>query len=459
MSKIEKKIRSYFEDSLKYDDQYENIVSKVNLQRKEKKESFRFMQKRNVLKLAFPCLLVMVAVVLGIVLLGGGTPNVKSAEVAVVQMNVNPSISFVVAEDGTIISVYGENDEGKMLINGEVIIGETLEEAIEIVLKIEKETGYLVSGNVSAGENTILFTIETDEDSVMESLNEKVNSTVATVCEELNVKETLNVVKSKSVDNLVARALELDPTLTEEEARQMETKELLKYISGCQIEKMKIPTEQLEQLYNNFKQQKIVLVERDETKKVIDGLDATYQTLKTTFNEMYNGLLEAQLQLNEAYASWFINEDSVYQQALKSYQDAKVKVIVLENEIAQMPEESMLKPIKELELNGLKAALDLSYQALEVSKKSAEEVIAGLNTVIDSALVKFDEFNNSLPEEVKTVVSNYLQNLENKVNTTKDNAISNFENEYQAELENALTQLKTYKQNLVESLKKTQEQN
>ena len=77
-------------------------------------------------------------------------------------------------------------------------------------------------------ENKILFTIETDEDSVMESLNEKVNSTVATVCEELNVKETLNVVKSKSVDNLVARALELDPTLTEEEARQMETKELLK---------------------------------------------------------------------------------------------------------------------------------------------------------------------------------------------------------------------------------------
>ena len=29
MSKIEKKIKSYFEDSLKFDDQYENIVNDI----------------------------------------------------------------------------------------------------------------------------------------------------------------------------------------------------------------------------------------------------------------------------------------------------------------------------------------------------------------------------------------------------------------------------------------------
>ena len=46
MSKIEKEIKSYFEDVLKHDDQYESIVKKADLQKtqkKEKKEIFDFI--------------------------------------------------------------------------------------------------------------------------------------------------------------------------------------------------------------------------------------------------------------------------------------------------------------------------------------------------------------------------------------------------------------------------------
>ena len=53
MSKIEKEIKSYFEDVLKHDDQYESIVKKANLQKrekKEKKEIFNFMKMKNILK-------------------------------------------------------------------------------------------------------------------------------------------------------------------------------------------------------------------------------------------------------------------------------------------------------------------------------------------------------------------------------------------------------------------------
>ena len=73
-----------------------------------------------------------------------------------------------------------------------------------------------------------------------------------------------------------------------------------------------------------------------------------------------------------------------------------------------------------------------------------------------SPLYTITDINGNSIDKVEYIVDTTISF---KVNTTKDNAISNFENEYQAELENALTQLKTYKQNLVESLKKTQEQN
>lgn len=454
MSKIEKKIKSYFEDSLKFDDQYENIVRKANLQKKEKKESFIFMKKSNVLKFAIPCFLLVIALVVGIVLLGGGNnPPLGKEEGAVVQMNVNPSVSFVVSEEGTVISVYGENDEGKMLVNGEVFVDLTLEEAIEKILELEKETGYLVSGNVSEEENKISFTIEADKEAVMKSLNDKVTATVNTVCEELNIKENLEVVKNNAKDSLVARALELDPTLTEEAAKAMESHELLKYISACQLEKVSIPTEQLEELYNNYKNQQVVLVEREETKAVIDQLDSTYQTLKDSYDEMYNVLVQAQTLVNDAYAEWFLKEGSVYQESLKAYQEAKAKVIVLENEIAQMQENDLMKPFKEMELTGYKQALSLCEQALPAAKQAADEIVKGLNQAIESALANMDEFYANLPEEVKTQVTNSLQDLETKINTAKDNAFNEFETKYKAELEAAIEQASTYKQNLIGSLK------
>ena len=74
MSKIEKEIKSYFEDVLKHDDQYESIVKKANLQKrekKEKKEIFNFMKMKNILKFALPCLVVVAIAVVSIVLLTG----------------------------------------------------------------------------------------------------------------------------------------------------------------------------------------------------------------------------------------------------------------------------------------------------------------------------------------------------------------------------------------------------
>ena len=81
---------------------------------------------------------------------GNNTPdNTDSSKLAMVKMNLNPSISFVVDGDNKVVSVTGENNEGKMIIAGEEIVGKDLAEAIEIILTIENETGYLVSGNVT----------------------------------------------------------------------------------------------------------------------------------------------------------------------------------------------------------------------------------------------------------------------------------------------------------------------
>ena len=457
MSKIEKEIKSYFEDVLKHDDQYESIVQKANLQKsgkKDKKESFSFMKMKNILKFALPCVLVIAIAVVSIILLTDKkNPVVEKEEAAIVQLNVNPSISFVVSDDGKVLSVYGENDEGKMIVSGEVFINLSIEDAIEKVIELEKQTGYLVSGNVTTDENKITVTIEGDSEELINTLNDKVNTTVKNICDELNIEENLEVIKTQAKENLVNRALDLDPTLAKEDADKMSSQDLVKYISACQIEKVSIPTEDLEELYNSFKLQEIKLLDKEETKAVLETLDSSYLSFKESYSQMYNVLVEAQNALNDAYVEWFIKEESAYQKALDGYYEAKTKVIVLENEISKMAEDDLMKQFKELELSGYKQALVICEQTLETAKIAAENIVEGLNNAIEIALENMEEFYNSLPEEIKTKVTKSLSDIENKINTVKKNAFEEFENKYKDEIEKAVESLKTQKQTLIDSLK------
>lgn len=448
MSKIEKKIRDFYSNSLKYEGQYENIANKLDLQKKERKY---FMEKKNYLKFVLPCLLVVLAV-LCIVLLGNNKPLGEEAG-AVVQMDVNPSVSFVVAEDGTVISVYGENDEGKMLISSVEFKDLSIEEAVEKVLELEKETGYLVSGNVNIEENVISFTIQGDLKNVINSINNKIQETVKSKCNELNIKNKVEIATSKVKTDLITRALEIDPTLSQEEANAMDYQSLLKHISACQLEKINIPTVELEELYNNFKNHQIQIVEKEETKKVIDALDETYQSLKDNYNVIYDALISAQTTLNDAYKEHFIDEDSQYKTALKDYQAKKAEYLKLQNEIANMEENNLMKPVKELELKALETALTGYEATLTNVKNVADMALKTLNTAIEQALVQLEQFYNELPSEIKTEVTNSLSDLETKINEAKSNAFTEFETNYQADLEAAIAEVNQYKQSLINNLK------
>lgn len=451
MRKVKNTIKAYINENLEHDNQFDKISSRLNLQKIENNKEYSFMKLSKALKIAFPIVIfVLVFVVIAIV---APFPGVNAAEgAAVVQVDVNPSISFVVDDDGNVISVYGENDEGKMIIDDEEIVGKDVEEAIEIIINLEAETGYLIKGKVSKDNNKISISIEADTEAIADEVRTKVQKSVAKVCDELNIEENLEVVKSHAKEDLVARAMELDPTLSEEQANEMSNTDLIKYISGCQLEKVDIPTEEIEELYNRVKSQKIQLVEKEETKFVIDKLDSTYQVFKEGYNNLYQGLVSAQVALNDAYVEWFINEDSEYQKALATYQDYKLEVLKLENEISQM-EDGFDKTIKEGILVANKKVLDGYYTALEFTKEAANAIITTLSNTIDKVLVNMEEFMAELPDEIKTEVTESLKNIEGKINDAKDSVFEEFENKYKDQIEAAKKQTKEYKQNLVDQLK------
>lgn len=450
MKKIKNTIKAYINKNLEHTDQFESISSRLNLHKTQKKENYNYMKLSKALKFVVPILLIAIIAIVVVVSTQKPTIEEPKDPVAVVQMDVNPSISLVVDEKNKVLSVYGENDEGKIIINDEEIVGLKLNIAIEKIIKIEVETGYLVKGNDESNKITISIEAETGE--IANAIKTNVETNIQNICDELKINEKLEVVKNNTKEILVNRAMALDPTLTTEQANEMTSKQLIAYIKGCQLELINIPTEEIENLYNRIKLQKVQLVEKEETKVVIDKLDEHYQTIKSGYETLYQALINAQQVINDKYVEMFIAEDSTYNKAIKEYQKYKQEILKLENEISQI-ESSIEKAVKTQVLTAQKLALETANVAIEAAKVAADAIIEGLNQAFVLAIENLDNYINELPEEIKTNITSALTNLEQKINTVKDNAFVEFENNYKEEIELAYNNTKQYKQQLIEQLK------
>lgn len=453
MSKIKKQLKKYVENNLTHNDSYSQIIDNANLYKINQERNY-FM-KKPFLKVFLPCILgvcLIAGLTIGLINLNKNK-TISDAPNAVVQMDVNPSISLVVGEDNKVVSVYGENDEGKMIIAGETYTGLSLEVAIEKIITEESSTGYLVKGNVEAGQNNITFTVEAKTDDIINKIESKVRSATSSACEKLSTSVNIEVVKEKGKEELVERALSVDPTLTKEKAESMSETELLKYIAGCHLEKINIPTEELEELYNKIKEQKIEFAKSEKVKNVVDGLDSLYQTLISEYDQLYLRLLDANEQLDELYVQYFISENSSYQKAYKYLTDAKKDVLILKNEIAQMDDTNILKPLKQAELTAKESTLKIAEEGLETAKEAAEQILEVTKDAIDSIIASMEEVKSKLPSEIKTTINNELQLLEDNLNEAKNQAISEFEENYKESIEKALADAIAYKKDLTSKLK------
>ena len=77
-------------------------------------------------------------------------------------VDINPSIEFMLDDQNKVVSVTALNDDGSILIVGEAFVGKTAEEAVELVVSLASDTGYLVKGNVEASANTVKISVSGD---------------------------------------------------------------------------------------------------------------------------------------------------------------------------------------------------------------------------------------------------------------------------------------------------------
>ena len=453
MSKLEKKLKTDMRkkmlDTNPSDELYERVKKELNMKEKQKQYLVNKPYKRWVPILA-TSFCILLAIVIGVIALNNKKVNAKEYN-AIVQVDVNPSIQMVVDEENKVLSITGLNDEGKMIIYGEAIVGKNLDEALEIIVKIETDLGYLVEGS---DDNKVTLTISANTEEITNKIEEFSRNTLNKVLEETGVIATIETAKGYAEEELKLLAKELDPTLTEEEINNFNYNDYVHVVQLYHLEVADLASVKLEEMYNEFKNYQISITEKEAVKNAVNYLEIKYQGLIHAYNLAYDALNNAYTSMQDGYYSQFIDSTSEYQKAWlelaelkQAYLDQRV---VVANLTEEETDEKIFQEVQKLE--SLKREYEAKLAILESIEKASRTVYETLVLVFETSLETMKKIEEQLPDSIQTITFEALIDTENKLNEFKQEVCDTFEAKYQEAIDNAKETLQARKEALRASL-------
>lgn len=369
-------------------------------------------------------LVLSAAMAVGAGALAGCGPKEEDAALRMT-VDINPSVEFILDEENRVLSVAALNDDGAILIAGEAFVGKTAEEAVRMVVSISAETGYLVKGELNADENGVTVSLTGDAAAVERG-------------------------EALKLDALRAMVLAADPTLTEEAVSAMSETELLNALKAARIETAELLTEELRQAYLAAKEYEFTFAQKEATAEIIDGMDAAYQSIKSSYSELLEGYRKAIAAVEEARFDAFASQDSAYQRAMNELRDAKTALLKQKNLVAQM-EEGMEKDAAMIVLAAKEAAYEAAEKALSASAALADKALEGVISAMKKAEEGLTALEAELPEEIASQLREQAESIQDKMNAAKDGAFERFEEAHGEEIEAVKRALEERKQALVEA--------
>ena len=451
MNKTEKQFKEYMEKNLHVKDTYDVIAKKISFNEEEERT---FMKNKKIIGPVLCCVGALAVVgVVGIATKGFGLFKEKEAK-SMVTIDTNPSIELVVDEKDKVVSVRGANDDGKLVLYGEKVVGKDVEKAVEIIIQAEIDTGYIVA-NAQIGANQFSLTVSSDTTVESSELINSIQNKVIEVCENNNIAIALEESKALARSELEKLALELDPTLTEERVKEMETSQLLAVVKLYQLETVELYNAKLEELYTDVKEFKFDYMSQESTLEAMKTVDGAIANLAiTAYETAVNLLKSAQESVETARYKWLVKEDSLYQQQVAAVKDKKQEVLALKNEVAKL-EDGAEKTNKE-------AALTIALNSLDSAEVLLQQAYANANTALDTVVNALDSAMTSLDSALESFLTTYasvtdtlkekLVEAENKLNESKDQIFAEFEEKYGAEVAHYKEEIATRKEAMKQAI-------
>lgn len=367
------------------------------------------------------------------------------------QVDINPSVEFILDADDKVLSVTALNDDGALIIAGEAFVGKTAEDAVELMASISTDAGYLVKGDLSAGQDEITVSITGDAEAA-QKLYEDVKAGVDAFLEKSGIDAAVERGEALKLDALRALVQEADPTLSDEEVAAMTEEQLLNALKISRIETAQLLTEELRAAYNTAKEYDFRFAERQATKSVIEGLGSAYESFLNGYAAALDSYQKAIQAVEQARYDYLVDAGSDYQKILAEVREQKDKVLEQRKEAAELPEGAAKEAAKaalaaeEAILGTKEAALELAGDAANASFDLA---LSAMKTV-ENALT---ELEKTFPEEITTALTENAQKAQDAMNAAKDEAFAKFEEAHKDDIEKALADLQARKQALIDANK------
>ena len=341
-------------------------------------------------------------------------------------VDINPSVEFMIDDQNKIVSVTALNDDGSILIVGEAFVGKTPEEAIEMMVTLASDTGYLVQGNVEASENTVKISVSGDSkyaEQLKKDITEKANDTLKA----LDINGTVEKVEALKIDAL--RQMALSTSLyTEEEISTMDEDQLYKVISAGRIETALLLTEEMRSAYYSAKEYKISFAEREETARIIKELGGLYNLTHTAYKTALDVYSTAITELDNFRYEMLVSPESEYQRSLTKLREAKVELLKQKNYTAS------------LDVNGEEYAsatvtLQLTEENYNKMLAAYEKIGTDLNASLEVLIAKLRQAESKLTELEDTLFDENIEaklqekaaEIEASLNAAKDGFFAEFE--------------------------------
>lgn len=133
----------------------------------------------------------------------GETNNTTTGEkeetgtaVAFVTIDINPSIEITLDENGVVASVYGANEDGQILLYGEMdaLVGKQYEEAVDYITNLAVELGYL-----DKETGTINTSVIADSVAFAEEVQSKISGKIKSISEQNGITIDIDTTEAFSL--------------------------------------------------------------------------------------------------------------------------------------------------------------------------------------------------------------------------------------------------------------------
>lgn len=335
-------------------------------------------------------------------------------------IDINPSIEVVTNEDGKVLRVTALNEDAQVLLLDVDFKGKTLDEVVNTIIELARELGYINDFD----ENAILFTVEAEQERTVEELKKFLEEKVKKFKDKHKIRVQVLIEQLSKNPELIAEARELDisvnklaliyaaidinPELTIEEARELPIKDLLRIITEAREDAEGIFDD--ENLSEFHKNKKLAAVRIS-----LKAVELINNTLQVASDEVFANLLEG----NDTTVS---QVKALYQE----YFDAlKAAVESFENDNNEEPGEDDLteegKVLQQLiqELVLEKERLEAEIDDLIKEFASLDWTLANFKTLREQLKTELNDLRHDY-QEILIQIKEAMKDLSNLIRKEKD---------------------------------------